>query len=140
MIIITVKNNNKIVSEICLSKTEAEASFEGHLINYAGEKNLNLDAGEIKNFIKSRMYEHEEFGIYISEPDTDYTLIEDMNDTDIAQYLETEGDVSLVAMHLSDDTINKIVEDNEGGTYYLLRFNNLLQEMEAKKITENFGK
>lgn len=137
---ISEKQDIKISTEVFTTRGSAGGDFFAAIYRYAKEKGISFSFNEAdkKRIEKCGVFEHEDFGVYISEPDTDFQLIEEMDDSEIVQYLEEncrDWDV-----YLSKFGIQELAKNIEGNGYYLLRYKNLLEEMKAKEIAENFGK
>ena len=137
MYILTIKKDKQVTSELFVDHSLAKKDFLAELDQYEHTKGLELTKREREQMAEEGIFEHENFAIFLTEPDTTYQLAQEMDDQEICDFI-SEQDIDLSG--LNDRKVEQFLESCDGDGLYILRFDNLLEEMRAKEIVENFGK
>lgn len=118
------------------AKKELLSKTDSHLYrNGISEEVAGFDKKEI---LKDKKFSFEDYSIQLVEPESDYTIIEGMDTDEILWHIrETEESLQYLNL-LTDAEIDEVIENQTGNGIYVLRYNNLIEELQAKELAEKF--
>lgn len=116
------------------AKKELIAKIKAHLYwNEISEEVAGLDKKEI---LKDKKFSFEDYSIQLVEPESDYTIIEGMENSEIVEYLRDTGDIKEIGFWLDKHDIYEMLKNNT--EVYVLQPTNIIEELKAKELAEKF--
>lgn len=122
--------DEKEASKELLSKAESHLYW-----NEISEEVAGFDKKEI---LKEKKFSFEDYTIQLVEPESDYNLIEGMDTEDIFWHIR-QTEETLQYLHLlTEAEIDEVIENQTGNGIYVLRSNNIIEELKAQELVEKF--
>lgn len=118
------------------AKKELIAKVGAHL--YWNEISEEVAGFDKKEILKDKKFSFEDYSIQLVEPESDYRLIEGMDAKEIFEHIwETEDSLEYLEL-LTNEEVEQVIENQIGNGIYVLRYNNIIEEIQAQELAEKF--
>lgn len=118
---------SKVRSHLYLNEIEEEGVFN--------EKEI-LNNKKFSHKVELSRYDSIDYSIQLVEPESDYTIIEGMENSEIVEYLRDTGDIKEIGFWLDKHDIYEMLKNNT--EVYVLQPTNIIEELKAKELAEKF--